>query len=156
MCSWAPLQYGQFSTICFQQIPHKSVMRDKYRVFFSAHQGWVTQICISKWEHHWFEQRQAIIWTNADVLLTGPLGTNVSKIKSNATTFIQENEFENVIYKMVAILCCSWHVTSKSNQSSTLVIAVLLKYQMILSIVITEHDCTCHALKNWINSLPFK
>ena len=40
-------------------------------------------------------RRQAIIWTNAGILLIGPLGTNF---------FIQENAFENVVWKMAAIL----------------------------------------------------
>ena len=36
-------------------------------------------------------QCQAIIWTNAGILLIGPLGTNI---------FIQENTFESVVCKM--------------------------------------------------------
>ena len=46
---------------------------------------------------------QAIIWTNAGILLIQTLGTNFCKIH---TFFIQENAFENVICEMVAIL--SW------------------------------------------------
>ena len=45
-------------------------------------------------------QRQAIIWTNAGILLIGPLGTNVSEI------FIKiyaGSLFENVNWKMAAI-----------------------------------------------------
>ena len=44
-------------------------------------------------------QRQAIIWTNAGILLIGPLGTNFSEI-----LIIQENAFDNVAWKMVAVL----------------------------------------------------
>ena len=49
-------------------------------------------------------QRQAIIWTNAAILLIQTLGTNFSEILRNAYIFIQENTFENVISEMVAIL----------------------------------------------------
>ena len=38
----------------------------------------MTHICIRKLGHHWL--RQAIIWTNAGILLIGPLGTNFSEI----------------------------------------------------------------------------
>ena len=41
---------------------------------------------------------QAIIWTNAWILLIGLLGTNFSEI------FIHENAFENVVCEMAAIL----------------------------------------------------
>ena len=40
----------------------------------------------------------AIIWTNSELLLIGPCGTNFSEI------FIQESKFENVVWKVVAIL----------------------------------------------------
>ena len=46
------------------------------------------------WDH-------AIIWANANVLLTGPLGTNLNP---NATDFILENYSENVVCKLLAIL----------------------------------------------------
>ena len=49
-------------------------------------------------------QRHAIIWTNAGILLLRPLGTNLREILIKTYIFIQENAFENVILKMVAIL----------------------------------------------------
>ena len=48
---------------------------------------------------------QTIIWPNA-LLLTGPVGTKFGDICIKVAIFIQENEFENVIYKMVVTL--SW------------------------------------------------
>ena len=53
-------------------------------------------------------RHQAIIWTNAGILLIGRLGTNFSEIliEIHAFSGIQENAFENVIWKMAAIL--SW------------------------------------------------
>ena len=43
-------------------------------------------------------RRQAIIWTNAGILLIGPLGTNFSEILIEVKyIFIQENVCENVV-----------------------------------------------------------
>ena len=51
------------------------------------------------------EQHQAIIWTNAGILLIGPLGTNFSEILIEIFyIFIQENAFENIVCKMAGIL----------------------------------------------------
>ena len=51
------------------------------------------------------ERRQAIIWTNAEILLIGTLGTNFSEIISEIHIFlIQENVFENVVRERVANL----------------------------------------------------
>ena len=47
-------------------------------------------------------RRQAIIWTNAGILLIG--GTNVSEILIKICIFIEENAFENVVWKKAAIL----------------------------------------------------
>ena len=52
-------------------------------------------------------RRQAIIWTNAGILLTGLLGTNFSKILIGIYIFIQENAFEIVVRKLAAILSLS-------------------------------------------------
>ena len=52
-------------------------------------------------------RRQAITWTNVGILLIGPLGTNFSMlidVNRNSYIFIQENPFENVVWKMAAIL----------------------------------------------------
>ena len=49
-------------------------------------------------------QCQAIICTNAGILLVGPLGTKIQQnLNQNSYIFIQENAFENVVWKMVAI-----------------------------------------------------
>ena len=60
----------------------------------------MTHICVSKLSILASDnglspgRRQAIIWTNAEMMLIGPLETNI---------FIQENAFENVVWKMAAI-----------------------------------------------------
>ena len=49
-------------------------------------------------------QYQAIIWTNAGILLSGPLGRNFSEILIKIPIFSLKNAFENVVCKMTAIL----------------------------------------------------
>ena len=55
-------------------------------------------------------RRQAIIWTNAGILLIGPLGTNFVEILIEIHTFIQENAFENVVCEMASVLSRSQYV----------------------------------------------
>ena len=45
-------------------------------------------------------QCQAIIWTNFGILLIGTLGN----LNHNLYIFIQENAFDNVVWKMAAML----------------------------------------------------
>ena len=49
---------------------------------------------------------QAITWNGADLLSVGPLGTAWfnDMLKKNTVIFIKKNSFENLIWKMVAIL----------------------------------------------------
>ena len=58
-----------------------------------THWGRVTHICVSKLTHIASDnglspgRRQAIIWTNAEILLIGTLGTNFSEILIEILTF---------------------------------------------------------------------
>ena len=52
------------------------------------------------------EQRQAIIWTNAGILLIGPLGTNFSEILIEFQTF----SLKKIRLKMSSAKCCSFHL----------------------------------------------
>ena len=62
------------------------------------------------------ERHQAIIWTNAGILLIEPCGTNFSEILIE----IHENEFESVVCEMAAILsrpqCVKITATSPRGQ----------------------------------------
>ena len=63
---------------------------------------WVSKLAIIDSDNG---RRQAIIWTNAGVLLIGPLETKLQwNLNRNLYIFIQENVFENIVWKMVAIL----------------------------------------------------
>ena len=75
-----------------------------------THWGRVTHICVGKLTIIGSdnglspERPQAIIWTNAGILLIGPLGTNFSEILIEIQTFFtEENTFENVVCKMLFI-----------------------------------------------------
>ena len=51
------------------------------------------------------DRHQAIIRTNAGILLNGPPGTTFKEFFfRNTYIFVQENQFENVVWKMAAIL----------------------------------------------------
>ena len=109
----------------------------------STHWGWVTHICISKLVTIGSDnclspdQHQAIIWTNAGILLIGPLRTNFSEI------------FENVIRKMAAILSRPQYVNQNLFSVQVLVLniaecqtenEVFAKLKMTCNTVISEHD----------------
>ena len=50
------------------------------------------------------ERRQAIIWTNAGILLIGPLGTDFSEILIEIQTF----SLKKIRLKMSSAKCCSF------------------------------------------------
>ena len=52
------------------------------------------------------ERRQAIIWTNAGILLIGPLGTNFSEILIEIQTF----SLKKIHLKMSSANCCSFRL----------------------------------------------
>ena len=80
-----------------------------------THRGRVTHICVIKLTTIGSnkglspDRRQAIIWTNAGILLIGPLGTNFRVI------LIEENVFENVVWKMAIIFSRPQCVKSASD-----------------------------------------
>ena len=64
------------------------------------------------------DRRQAIIWTNAGILLIGPLGIDFNEILIGIQTFfIQEQAFENVICEIVSILSQSQCVNRPQRYS---------------------------------------
>ena len=52
------------------------------------------------------ERRQAIIWTNAGILLIGPLGANFSEILIETETF----SLKKIRLKMLSAKCCSFRL----------------------------------------------
>ena len=79
--------------VCYQN--HNKLEQSASHVFiFLTHWGRVTHICVNKLTIISSDnglspgRRQAIIWTNAGILLIGPLGTNVSEILVGIQTFL--------------------------------------------------------------------
>ena len=106
-----------------------------------THWGRVTHICVSKLTIISSEnclspgRRQAIIWTNAGILLMGPLGTNFSEILVGIETFfVQKNALESVNCVIASILSRpQWFNISWSRQS--------LKFPLEL-----QHHCETPAM----------
>ena len=77
-----------------------------------THWGRVTHICVGKltitgWDNGLSpERRQAIISTNAGILLIGPLGTNFSEILIKIQTF----SLKKIRLKMSSVKCCSFRL----------------------------------------------
>ena len=78
---------------CFLLELQETVKQTTDRPVNLTHWGRVTHICISKltiigWDNGLLPGRhQAIIWTNAEILLIGPLGTKFSEILIEIHTF---------------------------------------------------------------------
>ena len=77
-----------------------------------THWGLVTHICVRKLTVIASdnglspERRQAIIWTNAGIMLIGPLGTNFSDFFVEIQTF----SLKKIRLKMSSAKCCSFRV----------------------------------------------
>ena len=98
MCYWRRLSY--ILTLLFQ-IPLCQGMLCCYGKLLT-HWGRVTHICVSKLSIIGSDnglspdRRQAIIWTNAGILLIGTLGTNLNEFLFEIHTFL----FKNIRLKM--------------------------------------------------------
>ena len=91
------------------QIAHEGELRGVFCEL--THWGRMTHICVSKLtiigpgNGLSPGRRQAIVWTNIGILLIGPLSNKLQwNLYRNSYIFIHENAFENVVWKMVAIL----------------------------------------------------
>ena len=77
-----------------------------------THWGRVTHICVGKLTIIGSDnglspgRRQAIIWTNAGILLIGPLGTNFSEILNKIQTF----SLKKIRLKMSSAKCCPFRL----------------------------------------------
>ena len=94
--------------------------------------------------HQWTGSALVQVMANADLLLTGPLGTNFSEIEVKITkVYIHENAFENILFKMAAILsrgrwvdmCCpdnAWQTRS--------ILWLALPWQSLCGQIISNYD----------------
>ena len=103
-----------------------------------THWGRVTHICVSKLTIIGSdnglspERRQAIIWTNAGILLIGPLGTNFGEILIEIQTF----SLKKIRLKMSSAKCCSFCldlnvlITNGGNPSKLLYSQMFIKFMI--------------------------
>ena len=123
---WNDLHELSFMMLLFKWIGFNDAFIFCKALHFITHWGRVTHIYVSKLTTIGSDndlslgRRQAIISTSAGILLTGPWGTNFSEISIGIQTFfIQENAFEDVAWKMAAILSRSQCVKSACSRSLT-------------------------------------
>ena len=101
------------------------------------------------------DRRQAIIWTNARILLIGPLLEQTSmKLQSKYTFFIHKNAFENVVWEMAAILARGRWVNipehtsldgDHPSQGASLLTAITVNN--FLALIYSSH---CNSLEVWV------
>ena len=93
-------KFCHFNKYCFKHI-------------YLIHWRWVTHICVSNLTSIGSDnglspdRHQAIIWTMAGILLSGPPGTNSNKeieINRNYSIFIHANAFESAVCEMAVLL----------------------------------------------------
>ena len=121
-----------------------------------THWGRMTYICFSKLTiigsdngllPSWY---QAFIWTNAGILLIGPLETNFNEILyQNPYIYIQENAFVYGVWKMTAIMSWPQHVNlreiwpctfsySRNHYQNILKLVLVWNRRFTVDIIITN------------------
>ena len=119
-----------------------------YKAFYClvlTHWGRVTHICISKLTIICSDNgllpgcRQAIIWTNAGILLIGPLGTYFSEISIEIHTL----SFMKMCWKMISEKWRPFYLCLNAVQFHPFVVYFLLCLSLLsLHCVLTEHSVT--------------
>ena len=124
-----------------------------------THWGRVTHICLGKLTTIGSdnglspERRQAIIWTNAGILLIGPLGTNFSEILIEIQTF----SLKKIHLKMSSAKCCSFRLGLNVLIHCALVMLYVLRHlgqywlsQWLVTRVTPSHYLNqCKLIVNW-------
>ena len=101
---------GIVNTTVYKTEPIFADLEHSKLSYHLTHWGRVTHICVSNLTTIGSVnglspgRRQVITWTNAGILLMGPLGTLQWHFNRNCNIFIQENAFESIVCKMTAIL----------------------------------------------------
>ena len=125
-----------------------------------THWGRVTHICVSKLTIIGSDnglspgRRQAIIWTNAGLLLIGPLGTNFSEILIGISTF----SFKKMSLKMLSgnwqTSCLGlnvlWICKETGNESITMTCSVPYGHHKI-----SKHFPVCISVVAWSRMLYY-
>ena len=111
-----------------------------------THWGWVTHICTVKLTIIGSDNglvpgwRQAIIGTNAGILLIGPLATNFSEILIEIQTF----SLKKIHLKMLSAKCCPFHLgLSRLRARACLQYAVSIVFADALAMWRHDIDLVC-------------
>ena len=100
------------------------------------------------------DQRQAIIWANAGIVLIGHLGTNLKwNFIQNSNIFIQENAFENV-RKMSAILSQPQCVKLYAQEHASHIIACFFNEKEYASLCFAREHLRCKTIAFVWYSIP--
>ena len=81
------------------------------------------------------ERRQAIIWTNAGILLIGPLGTNLGEILIEIQTF----SLTEIGLKMSSAKCCSFRFGLNVLTLGTFVVAEMSETDIEIRIWVCKY-----------------
>ena len=117
--------------------------------YINTHWGQVTHKCVNKPDI--IGRHQAIIWTNAGILLIRTLRNKVQwNVKQNSYIFIQENIFENDVCGMAAILsrpqCVNhWILLKFCTKLNTHNVMEKKLRQHAIFVWISGHGCTSWA-----------
>ena len=86
------------------------------------------------------DRRQAIIWTNAGLLLIGPLGTNFSEILIEILTF----SFKNIRFKMSSAkrrpFCLGLNVLNHRNWTAYSTVCVIFYWTVMRKSFLWSHE----------------
>ena len=114
MVAWGPLSIKYMRSNC------KNLWSlEAMRFGVLTHWGWVSHICVSELTIIGSDnglspgQRQAIMWTNAEILLIGPWGTNFSEISIEIYTFSFKKMHLKMLFGKWRPFCCSINVLNQ-------------------------------------------
>ena len=127
-----------------------------------THWGRVTHVCVSRLTITGSDnglspgRHQAIIWTNAVILLIGPLGTNFSEILIGIYTF----SFKKMPFKMLSgkwwPFCLGLNVLMKMSHCGRTEFEgnkhVIIQFCVCYIPVCKQHDCECLCPK-WLQCI---
>ena len=126
--------------------------------FILTHWGRVMHICVSKLTIIGSDnglspgRRQAIIWTNAEILLIGPLGTNFSEILTEIHTFSFKKIYLKMLYGKWQPFCLGLNVLkTKTNSHKRYILSCQSgKFSRTLVKSYQKHSETCYILNRYI------
>ena len=122
-----------------------------------THWGWMTQKLTTIYSDNVLSpgQHQDIIWTNAGILLIGHMKKNQWTLNQDWYIFIKKNTFENVIWKMSALLFwpqCVEQQSGTSHKCWPLICAISKHPHVQSSAKITQSNLPQYYIRHCYNS----